>query len=50
MDYKILLNSKDEDINNLKINSKVSKYHELEVKFNTTNEEFNNITEKYNND
>jgi hypothetical protein len=30
------------------MNSKVSKYHELEIIYNTTFEEFNNVNEKYN--
>lgn len=47
-DYKVLINNKDDEINNLKINSKVSKYYELEIKFNSTTEEFNELSEKYN--
>ncbi len=46
-DYRILLNTRDEEINNLKTNSKVSKYHDLEIKYSSMNEEFNSLSEKY---
>ena len=46
-DYRILLNTKDEEIANLKNNGKVSKFHDLETRFKSLNEEFNNMNEKY---
>jgi hypothetical protein len=44
----MLLNMKEEELNNLKNNSKVSKFHELENKLYHYSGEYNMLSEKFN--
>jgi len=45
--YKQIISTKDDEINNLKQNTKVSKYSELESEFKQTFEDFNRLKDQY---
>lgn len=47
-DYKTALIKKDEELFIMKRNSKVSKFHELEIKYDRGTKDFEMLTEQYN--
>jgi hypothetical protein len=47
-EQKVQIVAKDEEISNLKNNSKCAKYSELEIKFQSAIEEYTLLTEKFN--
>jgi hypothetical protein len=47
-DYKLIIISKEEEISLLKTNSKVAKFHELDLKMKNLSEDFSALTERYN--
>jgi len=47
MNYKQILNSRDEEIHNLKLNTKISKFSALESDYKQTLEDFNRLKDQY---
>ena len=47
-EYKICVESKDEEISNLKFNGRVAKYHDLEAKMKATIDELITLKNNYN--
>jgi len=45
--YKQIISTKDDEINNLKQNTKVTKYSELESEFKQTLDDFNRLKDQY---
>lgn len=48
LEYKLILESKEEELSALKNTTKASKYQELDTKLKYTKEELNLMTESYN--
>ncbi len=48
LEYKSLLLAKDEELSNIKLNGKVTKFIEVESKLRTAYEELNILTEQFN--
>jgi hypothetical protein len=47
-EFKLLLNQKEDEILMLKMNSKVTRYHDLENKLKSNTEELSMMIEKFN--